>query len=512
MRRLGLLPLLACLALPGCGGNAGDAGADPAAHLPADAAFYFEVVVRPEGDQAEQMKALLGKVLQTGDPGKRVRELVDEALRSDGEDTSYEKDFEPWLGRRVGGAVTGIASDEPDYVIAFAARDADTAAEKIEQESESDRSEKATYEGTDYWVDKDGEAAGVAGDVLLVSNSEQQMRKAIDAVEGDSLADADRFKKAIDPLPEDREGLFYVDTKRLIDAAMTSGAGGAQLGVIGGLFGGNLPPTAGALLSDQDTIAIETIGSGPTSGPLAALTQGAETSTPLLGDLPGDAWGALAIPDLGRTAQTLVNTVGGAVGGALLQSQLEREYGINAEQDVFSWIGDTALYVRGDSLQEIEGAIVISVEDAERARDGITKLVGLAQQQGGPAFSPVDIQGADVAFRASQGELPKPLIVAVGGERAVIAVGEAAAADGLETPSERLADAEVFGKAKEELDGLEPSMIIDGTVVAELVRAAFANEEGFAEVEPYLKTIEVLASGAEKKGDDVRQRLALGVK
>jgi hypothetical protein len=155
---------------------------------------------------------------------------------------------------------------------------------------------------------------------------------------------------------------------------------------------------------------------------------------------------------------------------------------------------------------------VIQGWDAERARDGITKLVGLAQQQGGPRFSPTDVAGARVAFRAEEGALGRPIVVAVGDERAVIALGEEAAEDGLTTPSDRLGEAEIFSKAKEELDGLEPTLIVDGQAAGELIRLAFGNAEDFAEVEPYLRSLEVIASGSEKKGEEIRQRFAIGVK
>ena len=38
----------------------------------------------------------------------------------------------------------------------------------------------------------------------------------------------------------------------------------------------------------------------------------------------------------------------GAFGGAALTAQLESQTGINLERDIFSWIGDIAVYAHGD--------------------------------------------------------------------------------------------------------------------------------------------------------------------
>src|SRR4051812_36410948 len=103
-RLLFAVPLVA-VALAGCrgaGGGASGGGADPADVMPKEAAFYVEAAVRPDGDQEEQLTALLRKVMRTDDPGAKIRQLIDKSIAEEQPGVTYEKDIEPWLGDRVG--------------------------------------------------------------------------------------------------------------------------------------------------------------------------------------------------------------------------------------------------------------------------------------------------------------------------------------------------------------------------------------------------------------------------
>jgi hypothetical protein len=79
--RLIALPcLLLALGLAACGGGGGAAGADPASAVPSGTSIYFEGVVRPEGDQRDDVLDAARKVLRTDDPERKLRELVDKGL------------------------------------------------------------------------------------------------------------------------------------------------------------------------------------------------------------------------------------------------------------------------------------------------------------------------------------------------------------------------------------------------------------------------------------------------
>ena len=86
-------------------------------------------------------------------------------------------------------------------------------------------------------------------------------------------------------------------------------------------------------------------------GPLRRLVElwaGGESE--LLGEMPGDAWGALALPKVGESAQSLFSSFAGAIGGAALNEQVKQSTGLDLEHDVFSWLGDVGVFVRGADM------------------------------------------------------------------------------------------------------------------------------------------------------------------
>src|SRR4051794_6599389 len=116
LRSLAVVPVVAAV-MAGCGGSGGGsssgAGADPASVMPKTSALYVEAVVQPRGDQEEKLRAFLGKVLRTDDPGAKIKAELDRSIREDEPGKSFDRDVAPWLGERVGVTVTDLAADEP---------------------------------------------------------------------------------------------------------------------------------------------------------------------------------------------------------------------------------------------------------------------------------------------------------------------------------------------------------------------------------------------------------------
>ena len=113
-RLLALPSLLFTLVLAACGGGGGAAGAEPASAVPAGTAIYFEGVVRPEGDQRDDVLDAARKVLRTDDPERKLRELIDKGLADSDRDAkaTYEDDIAPWLGEKAGVWVAGVDREE----------------------------------------------------------------------------------------------------------------------------------------------------------------------------------------------------------------------------------------------------------------------------------------------------------------------------------------------------------------------------------------------------------------
>ena len=258
-----------------------------------------------------------------------------------------------------------------------------------------------SHDGIDYKVDDEGVATGVIDDFVVVG-TEDAFKRTADTRDGDKLTDADRYKDAIDDLEEDRLGHYYLDAKPLLDAAMKQDPEAAQNFE---QFKSILPldklgPITGAFTADGDGMALDTVVTGLPEGPirnLAALWSG---GSDLIGELPGDAWGAFATPKLGEGAKSLFSTFAGAIGGAAVAAQFKQATGLDLQQDVFSWIGDAGVFVRGADMATFDGALVISSTDDARAEAAFTKFVGLAAKQTGGAPAPAKVDGADAASRS----------------------------------------------------------------------------------------------------------------
>jgi hypothetical protein len=516
--RLLTLPclLLIAVVLAACGGGAGATDADPAEAVPAGTAVYVEGVVRPEGDMREDVLDAAGKLLRTDDPEKKVRELIDQGLKeSDGPAASYEKDVAPWLGEKAGVWVSGVDRPEPGYTVLVAAKDTEKAQEAIDKGTkEQGATTQKSYEGVDYQVDEEGVAYGIVGDYLAVG-TEAEFKRTVKAEDGETLSEDDRYTSTVDRLDDDRVGHFYVDLKPFIEQALKADPDARrQLDQIRSIFPvDQLEPMAGALLANGDRLAFDAVMKGEGVKALQAFGPLFGTGeTPLVAALPGDAWFAYGAPDVGPTVKTLFTRLAGALGGAAATQQLQQQFGIDLERDVFSWIGDIAVYARGSDRSSLEGALVIEATNPDTMQSAFGKLVGLLQSQGGQRVTPVKVDGAAAAFAAGQTDLGKRTIIARSDDRVVVAVGEAAAADGL-APDEKLGDAEVYATAQSVLgDDYEPTFLLSMPELIAAIDATGGADEDFQQAKPYLEAFSVIASGGELEDDEFSSRLAAGLK
>lgn len=518
-RLLLLTGLIAVLTACGAGGGAGADG-DPASIVPAQAGLYFEAQVRPEGDRRKDALAAAGKLLRTPDPEPRLRELLDEATKDSGEDFDYDRDVAPWLGERAGVFVGDLAADEPNGLVVAATTDEDKARDAIEgalrRSPSGGRMRERSYAGIDYRVGADGTAVGIV-DGFLVAGDEQELKRSVKAAESRSLADSNRYQDTLDGLSKERLATGYLDAKELAGAAARADpASAAQLDqVTARLELEKVAPVGLAFLADGDRLAVDAVqslkGAGRLYRQLAGLASGA--SAPLTGELPGDAWAAYGVPKLGRSARVIYEELAGGLGGAAISEQLRQQLGLDLDEDVFRWIGDTAVFVRGTSTDTLEGAVVIQATDPAKARRAVAKLVGVAtQRQPSLGLTPTAFPGAELAFTARTGTPGRQGYLAVGNGRVVLGVGERATRDGLRTRGDTLADTEGFKRARR-LGGAEPSFFVSMPAVLGLADGSgAATDPDYAKAKPYLETISALAAGAEREGERLVSRFTVAFK
>jgi hypothetical protein len=519
MLRAASLLLLIVLLMAGCGGGGGAADADPASAVPRDALFYLEATVRPEGDKREGALAAAGKVLRTSDPEARLRELLDQALADDAGEVDYDRDIAPWLGERAGLWVSNRMdeNEEPGVVGVVAATDLEEAESAIE-ESRRRNDESATersHGDAEYKVDADGFAYAFVEDFVLFGD-EPELKRTIDALEGEALDSDQRYRDAIEGLSDDRLAHFFVDTRKFFQfAAQTDPEGAEGLRQLQGLIPfDRLPPAAGAFLADGERLALDfavTIPSGDLRRQLGALAWGT-ASTPLLRELPADSWAAQGAPRFGESMRMLFDQFAGAFGGPVLEEQLRRELGLDLEQDVFSWVGDVALFIRGKSPDALNGGAVIEVTDEDRAADAFGKIASALRAREQVDARPLRIQGAETAFALAAGDAPRPIVFARGQGKVVVTYGEEAAAEALD-PDETLGDSELFSRAESVLgDDLDPSFVLSIAPLVTLVDLSSGVGSSWAQAKPYIEAFDVIAIGGGTDGARSRGRVAAGLR
>ena len=155
---------------------------------------------------------------------------------------------------------------------------------------------------------------------------------------------------------------------------------------------------------------------------------------------------------------------------------------------------------------------MIEARNPANMQGAFGKLVGLLQSQGGQKVNPIKVKGAAIAFSAGSTELGKPVVLARSDDRVVAALGEAAAAEAL-APAQKLADGELFKEAKEILDDdFEPAFLLSMPDLLAAIESMGETDADYAKAKPYLEAFSLIVSGGSFKDDEIRSRLAAGLK
>lgn len=520
-----LFAVLAALALAACGSDAGsgdgDLGPDPATVTPGDAPLYAEAVVRPEGDQKDDLLAALEKITNNDDPAGLIRSAVDSSFSEQG--INYEEDVEPWLGQRVGGFLTEISADSGEGALALAVTDEGAAREAIQKAADADQSTEtdASYGGVDYQVDADGNAVGIVGD-FLVGGTEGGLKGAIDASAGGSLADNSEATGALEGAPSGSIFRAYVDTARIVDLVVEAGLITRQdldaaIGDQADALQEGPVVLSGAATADSMSLEV----SGPSSG------QQGEGAT--VSELPADSWLALAVPMIGEAisagyegfvqsfeaglkgveGQGLKGIPGGIPGGDLpdIKAEIKRAIGLDLSKD-FDWAGDMGLFVQGSSLLAIGGGLVIETDDEQAAAAALSKLRrALGRQQD------LRIVKTPDGFQIQTPGAPLGAEVALRDGKVVLAVAGASVDDVL-SPTATLSDSEAFQTAAAALgDDLDASLYVDFPAIVSLIESSgqVTLDPSYEQAKPILDAIAYLIAGGGSDGDRALGRLVLGL-
>ena len=492
----------------GCG-NDGASSSGAASLAPSGSLVYGEATLAPEGGQSAAIDALMAKFPGEGGAGDRIRGLMEKALAASDTDLSYEKDIEPWLGDEAGFFVSDLAPDGRDAATALLVATEDEGASVDAVEKDGDV-RKSDYRGHDLYLSVDANEDGAAAvlDGWLVLGNPAGVKAAIDTAEGDEPIEGEEaFERTLEDAPEERLGFLYMNTPGFFEQLQKTGAAG-NLGQFRRFFE---EPVLATVDADEKGIRFEgTVPAAMLAGfPVVAEGSGAA------GDLPADSWLAMAQPDMGETLEAYVDLVAGTLGGRdALRQQIEAATGLDIERDVISWMGDWGLFVRGTSIDELDGALTIETSDEAASGRFLDAVARLARESSdlGPSVGPLDLPGGGEGLTLRGPELPQPLHVFQRDGLVVVAYGDAAAQAAV-SPDATLAGSAAFNDAEAALGGdYAVSFYMAIAPVLELAQSAGASGEEFQRALPYLEPRGALVGGARKDGDKLRSAFGLTVR
>jgi hypothetical protein len=513
-----VLPVLAAATalLAGCGGDSGSSSTDPASVAPAETPVFIEAKIQPTGELKANLETIASRVGVDDLGGTIVSYLEQSALESD-ESFDFDKEVQPWLGESAGVFLTEFdGGDFEGGGFAVEVTDTGEAQDFIDRQSESEDppGKDESYEGVDYKLDGDDEqAVGIVGNFIVFGEDRAAFEAAVDASEGDSLAEAETYEDITPSAPESSLADVYVDIGGLIKAA-----------------GSEVDPDAKALFDasgvdiEKSSALISLVPGADNLGiDIAAKAAGAEDSVPsedaaaLLGSMPASAIAAIGVGDLGASLGQAVDTIDEqGIPGEVPPNQLKdvmKKAGIDIEK-ITGNLGDAAVFVEGRTRATLGGALVIEAKNATEAQNTVSNIGTLLRANGTPGVTAVS--GRASGFSVRSADLgARPLVVATKGERIAIGYGLPATLAGLGSESgPTLAKTKAYNEALDSLGSTPIAGFAAGAPALRLAEGLLTDadeKEELEEVAPYLSKVPFLAIGSETNGDVVQVKLILGV-
>ncbi|MDQ4143348.1 MAG: DUF3352 domain-containing protein [Actinomycetota bacterium] len=507
--------------------------------VPEDSIGYFNVFLSPSTSQKQALEDLIAKTPYENpeEAIDKLTSLVDEGLSEQG--CTFEEDIDPWLGKQVAGFLSEAgdgAENEGEGAILVATDDADAALESLDECGDEvfQNAEDRTYEGTDYKFQEDGGAVGVVESHLVIG-TENAFKDVVDtAANGDSLEGSEKYEQATEPLTGDRVATFYLDSKALFSQLQEAGGLAPQeLVAFESIYGmASDQPFSAALTLRSDAIVFEYAAGLPQGEAAEDITSAAKASltSDIVSQLPGGSWGAIGLGEFGQYIDKTLDLVSqfGPGGREFIEEQIERETGLSLSEDILSWMGDLGIFVQGTSPTTVSGGVVIETKDAEASRTAIAALEKLARREKAPVKD-LGIPGVE-GFAIQDPFQPQPINVVAGDERVVIAYGDLATQQALES-STTLQEDETFNTAEAALgDGFTLSGYFEANAIQTLVEDSVlpsittldpttgqpipntdAQQTYDDDVKPFIDPLSFVAFGSRLDGDTTLARFIVGV-
>ncbi len=494
-----VLAAVAAVVVAGCGGS-DSSSSDPASFASPGSLVYVEGELQPSGSVKSNTDAIAQTIAGVDNLGELVVEELESSARGEGEPFDFEKEVEPWLGAKAGVAFKGLEEGNlTELMIAVETTDAEATQEFIDDQAQQSKDpyKDASYEGIDYKVGgSEEDSMGVVGDSLVIAEGEAGFKAAVDASQGESLADEARFSDTFSAASDGSLADAYVDVGGLIDASE----------------GGGIDPQAqevlqGAGLDPSDATAVASVipGSDQIEIDLSSDLGGTEApsgdASELLGSMPAESFAAFSATGFSDQLKEAVDKLdaAGVPSQGIPPNQLTstlKAAGIDLDK-IASSLEEAAVFATGSNENSLGGAMVLTSSSGEAAKT-VANLGVLLRNTGAPGITAVASNGVS-GFSVRSAELGnKPLVVVAKEKRVAIGYGLAPALQGLAGEGgETLADTPAYKEAVSALGDTPISAFVDGPAALQLAKSLVpSGEEGFQQAKPYLKKIDYLALGS----------------
>lgn len=514
---LTVLAATAAIAIAGCGGGSGSSS-DLAGFAAPDSLVFVEADLRPTGEMKADVDRIASTVADADGLGDLVVSELESSASEDGEPLDFAKEVEPWLGEKAGVAFQELDEDgDPsDPVIAVETTDAAATQEFIDdQAAQSDDSfEEGSYEGIDFKVGgADDNGVGVIDDFLVIAEGEKGFKAAVDAAQGDSLADEARFADAISAASDGSLADVYVDVGGLLEASDDEIDPQAREILQGSGVDPSEATAVASVIPGSDQIQVDissdTGGEEPPSG----------DASELLGSMPADSFAAVGATEFGDQLTEAIDELDktGIPDEGVPPNQLKsglKEMGVDLDKIAGS-LEDAAVFARGSSESSLAGALVLTSDSGETA-EAVANLGVLLRNAGTSGVTAVSSNGIS-GFSVRDSELgDKPLVVVAKGDRVAVGYSLAPALAGLDSESgETLSESPGYKAAVSALGSTPIGAFVDGPGALRLAEATITpsddDYEDFQEAKPYLKHVEYVAMGSGTDDDLATAKLIVGL-
>ncbi len=506
------LAALAVVSVAGCGGGESPSGSGLAGFASPGSLVFVEGKLKPTGELKANVDSIANRLAGVRSLGEFVISKLESSAREEGESFDYAKEVEPWLGEEGGVAFERLQDGElSEPLIAVQTKDAEATQAFVDKRTResSDPSKDVSYEGIDFKVGgSENNAVGVIDEALVLAGSEKEFKAAVDASNGESLADENRFQNAIAAASNGSFADVYVDVGGILE--QSEGKIDPQAKEI--LQSAGIDPSeataVASVIPQSEQIEVDL------SSDLGGEKAPSGDVSKLLGTLPASSLAAFAFSEFGEQLEEAIDNLDESgippeLGPNELKSTL-KQAGIDLDK-VAASLEDGAAFVEGSSRDSLGGALVLTGGSGEAA-EAVGSLGTLLRSARVPGVTAVGGRASGFSI-GIKGPGSKPIVVVGKGDRVAIGYGPAPALAGLGAGSGATLSGTPDYKAAVSALGKTPiSAFVDGPAALRLAESLVPHsKKGFWEATPYLKKVGYIGIGSGTNGELATAKLIAGI-